>query len=203
MIRHWRCAVVGGGLLAAVSTGACAAGFDYSYAEIGYSNYNSDPLDAKGVAAKLSIAAGDYVHLKGGYAHYHNADVYSKGFPYWTKNNQSVDIDSFSVGIGGNYTVHKKVDLTATVSYLDNEYSGDSNNSQRGYEIEAGARVQALKKLEMTPSIVKVNVDNYDDTGYSLGLVYALNKQYSIRTRVRKFNDDDVTDFFAGVRLNF
>ena len=48
MIRHWRCAVVGGGLLAAVSTGACAAGFDYSYAEIGYSNYNSDPLDAKG-----------------------------------------------------------------------------------------------------------------------------------------------------------
>jgi hypothetical protein len=63
--------------------------------------------------------------------------------------------------------------------------------------------VQALKKLEMTPSIVKVNVDNYDDTGYSLGLVYALNKQFSLRTRVRKFDTDDVTDFFAGVRLNF
>jgi len=203
MIRHWRCAVVGGGLLAAVSTGAGAAGFNYSYAELGYSSINSDPFDAKGVAAELSIAAGDYVHVKGGYAHYNDADIYSKGFPYWTTNNQNVDIDSFSVGIGGNYTVHKKVDLTATVSYLDSEFSGDSNNSERGYEIEAGARVQALKQLELTPSIVKVDTDNFDDTGYSLGLVYALNKQYSIRTRVRKFSDNDVTDFFAGVRLNF
>jgi len=203
MIRHWRCAVVGGGLLAAVSTGAGAAGFNYSYAELGYSSINSDPFDAKGVAAELSIAAGDYVHVKGGYAHYNDADIYSKGFPYWTTNNQNVDIDSFSVGIGGNYTVHKKVDLTATVSYLDSEFSGDSNNSERGYEIEAGARVQALKQLELTPSIVKVDTDNYDATGYSLGLVYALNKQYSIRTRVRKFSDNDVTDFFAGVRLNF
>jgi len=203
MISNWRCAVVGGGLLAAVSTGAGAAGFNYSYAEIGYSSINSDPLDAKGVAAELSIAAGDYVHLKGGYAHYNDADTYSKGFPYWTTNNQSVDIDAFSLGIGGNYAVHKKVDLTATVSYLNNEFSGDSNNSDRGYEIEAGARVQALKKLELTPSIVTVNLDNYDATGYSLGLVYALNKQYSIRTRVRRFSDDDVTDFFAGVRLNF
>jgi Outer membrane protein beta-barrel domain len=203
MIRHWRCAVVGGGFLAAVSTGAGAAGFNYSYAEIGYSSINSDPLDAKGAAAELSIAAGDYVHVKGGYAHYNNADTYSKGFPYWTTNNQSVDIDSFSVGIGGNYPVHKKVDLTATLSYLDTEYSGDSNNSERGYEVEAGARVQALKQLELTPSIVKVDTDNYDATGYSLGLVYALNKQYSIRTRVRRFSDDNVTDFFAGVRLNF
>jgi len=203
MIRNWRCAVVGGGLLAAVSTGAGAAGFNYSYAEIGYSSINSDPLDAKGFAAELSIAAGDYVHLKGGYAHYKDADTYSKGFPYWTTNNQSVDIDAFSLGIGGNYPVHKKVDLTATLSYLNNEFSGDSNNSDRGYEIEAGARVQALKKLELTPSLVTVNLDNYDATGYSLGLVYALNKQYSIRTRVRRFSDDDVTDFFAGVRLNF
>ena len=203
MIRSWRCAVAGGVLLAAVTTGAGAAGFNYSYAEIGYSSINSDPLDAKGGTAVLSIAAGDYVHVRGGYSHFNDADLYRKGFPYWTTRNLNVDIDSFSVGIGGNYPVHKKIDLTATLSYLDNEFTGDNNNSDRGYEIEAGARVQALKKLEMTPTLVKVNVDNYDATGYSLGLVYALNKQYSIRTRVRRFSDDDVTDFFAGVRLNF
>jgi len=204
MIRHWRFAVVGGGLLAAVSTGAGAAGFNYSYAEIGFTSLNSDPLDAKGGTAELSIAAGDYVHLKGGYSHFNNADLTrSRRFPFSGSNTVSVDIDSFSVGIGGNYPVHKKVDLTGTLSYLDNEFSGNSNNSDRGYELEVGARVQALKKLEMTPSIVKVDIDNYDDTGYSLGLVYALNKTYSLRTRVRKFGNDDVTDFFAGVRLNF
>ena len=203
MIRQWRCAVVGGGLLAAVSTGTGAAGFNYSYAEIGYSSYNSDPLDAKGVAAELSLAAGDYVHVKGGYAHYNNADLSRNGFPYWTTKNLDVDIDSFSVGIGGNYPVHKKVDLTATLSYLNNEFTGDNNNSERGYELEAGARVQALKRLELTPSLVKVDLDSYDEIGYSLGLVYAVNKTYSVRTRVRKFSDDDVTDFFAGVRLNF
>jgi hypothetical protein len=204
MIRHWRCAVVGAGLLAAVSTGAGAAGFNYSYADIGYSSINSDPLDAKGVAAELSIAAGDYVHVKGGYSRYNNADLTNnRGNPFSGKRTVNVDIDSFSVGIGGNYPVHKKIDLTGTLSYLNNEFTGDNNNSERGYELEVGARVQALKKLEMTPSIVKVNVDNYDDTGYSLGLVYALNKQFSVRTRVRKFSDNDVTDFFAGVRLNF
>ena len=203
MIRNWRCAVVGGGLLAAVTTAAGAAGFNYSYAEIGFTSINSDPLDAKGGTAELSLAAGDYVHVRGSYSHFNDADLYRKGFPYWTTNNLNVDIDSFSIGIGGNYPVHKKVDLTATLNYLDNELTGDNNNSDRGYEIEAGARVQALKKLEMTPSLVRVNIDNFDATGYSLGLVYALNKQYSIRTRVRKFSDDDVTDFFAGVRLNF
>jgi Outer membrane protein beta-barrel domain len=203
MIRNWRCAVVGGGILAAVTTGAGAAGFNYSYAEIGFTSINSDPLDAKGGTAELSLAAGDYVHVRGGYSHFNDADLYRKGFPYWKTKNLKVDIDSFSVGIGGNYPVYKKIDLTATLSYLDNEFTGDNNNSDRGYEIEAGARVQALKQLELTPSLVKVNVDNYDATGYSLGLVYALNKQYSIRTRVRRFSDDDVTDFFAGVRLNF
>lgn len=203
MIGKWQCAFIGGGLLAAVSASAAAAGFNYSYAEVGFTSINSDPLDAKGGSAELSIAAGDYVHLKGGYSHFNNADLSSKGFPSWTKNNQNVDIDSFSVGIGGNYPVYKKVDLTGTVSYLDNEFTGDNNNSERGYEVELGARVQALKKLEMTPSLIKVNTDNYDATGYSLGLVYALNKQYSIRTRVRRFGDDNVTDFFAGVRLNF
>jgi hypothetical protein len=204
MLRNWQCAFIGGGLLAAVSCGVGAAGFNYSYAEIGFKSINSDPLDAKGGAAELSIAAGDYIHVKGGYAHYNNADLYRKvKFPFSGTNTLDVDIDSFSIGIGGNYPVHKKVDLTGTLSYLDNELTGDSNNSDRGYELEAGARVQALNKLELTPSLVKVNIDNYDATGYSLGLVYALNKQFSLRTRVRKFSDDDLTDFFAGVRLNF
>ena len=208
MITNRRSALLGGVFLAAVSSGTGASGFNYSYAEIGFTNLNSDPLDAKGGTAELSIAAGDYAHVKAGYSHFNNADLYRRVPPSWSnltskEKNLNVDIDSFNIGIGGNYPVHKKIDLTATLSYLDNEFSGDSNNSDRGYEIEAGARVQALKKLEMTPSVLKVNIDNYDATGYSLGLVYALNKQFSLRTRVRKFSNDDVTDFFAGVRLNF
>jgi hypothetical protein len=190
-IAAWGCA-----LLAAVSVGAGAAGFNYSYAELGYTNYSSDPIDASGANAELSIAAGDYIHLKGGYSRLWVDNV--KG-----SNKDNIDIDSFRIGMGGNYSVHEKVDLTADLSYVDNEYSGDSNNSDRGYEAEFGARVQALQKLEMTPSIVRVHTDNYQDTGYSLGLVYALNKQFSLRTRVRRFGDDNVTDFFAGVRLNF
>lgn len=204
MTRNGLRALVGGGLLAVVSAGAGAAGFNYSYAEIGYSSLSSDPLDAKGGAAELSIGAGDYVHVKGSYAHYSNADLDRKrGFPFYGTTTLNVDVDSFTLGAGGHYPVHKKVDLTGTLSYVDNEFTGDSNNSDRGYEVEAGARVQALQKLELTPTLVKVDMDNYDATGYSLGLVYALNKQFSVRTRVRKFSDDDVTDFFAGVRLNF
>jgi Outer membrane protein beta-barrel domain len=189
-------ATLGCVLLAAVSQGAGARGFDYSYAELGYTRLNSDPFDASGVNTELSIAAGDHVHFKGGYSRLWVDNV--KG-----SSKDNIDIDSFRIGMGGNFSVLEKVDLTGTASFIDNENSGDNNNSDRGYELEFGARVQALKKLEMTPSVIRVHTDNYEATGYSLGLVYALNKQYSIRTRVRKFSDDDVTDFFAGVRLNF
>jgi hypothetical protein len=189
-------ATLGCVLLLAVSQATNARGFDYSYAEVGYTNFKSDPVDASGVNTELSIAAGDYVHIKGGYSRLWVDNV--KG-----SNKDNIDIDSFRIGMGGNYTIHEKIDLTGTVSYLDNENTGDNNNSERGYEAEFGARVQALKNLEMTPSIVRVHTDNFEDTGYSLGLVYALNKKWALRTRVRKFSDDDVTDFFAGVRLNF
>ena len=204
MTRNGLRALIGGGLLVVAATAAGASKFNYSYAELGYSSLNSDPLDAKGAAAELSLGAGDYMHFKGSYAHYNNADLDRNiGFPFGGKKTLNVDIDAFTVGVGGHYSVTKKVDLTGTLSYVDNEFTGDSNTSDRGYEVEAGARVQALKKLEMTPSLVKVNIDNYDATGYSLGLVYALNRKFSLRTRVRRFSDDDLTDFFAGVRLNF
>jgi hypothetical protein len=183
-------------LLLAVSQATSARGFNYSYAEVGYTNINSDPEDASGVTTELSIAASDYVHVKGGYSRLWVNNV--KG-----SNNDNIDIDSFRIGMGGNYPILEKVDLTGTVSYIDNENTGDSNNSDRGYEAEFGGRVQALKKLEMTPSLVRVHTDNLHDTGYSLGLVYALNKKWSLRTRVRRFSDEDITDFFAGVRLNF
>jgi hypothetical protein len=204
MTRNGLRAFFGGGLLIVAATGAGASGFNYSYAELGYSSLNSDPLDAKGASAELSLAAGDYMHVKGSYAHYNGADLDRKNkFPYYGTRTLNVDIDAFTLGVGGHYPVARKVDLTGTLSYVDNELTGVNNASERGYEVEAGARVQALKKLELTPSLVKVNISNYDATGYSLGLVYALNKQFSLRTRVRRFSDDDVTDFFAGVRLNF
>lgn len=190
-IAAWGCV-----LLAAVSHGTGAKGFNYSYAELGYTKLNSDPLDASGANAELSVAMGDYVHFKGGYSRLWVDSVKNS-------NNDNIDIDSFRIGLGGNYSVHEKVDLTGSASYVDNQYTGDNNNSDRGYELEFGARVQALEKLEVTPSIVRLDTDPYQATGYSLGLVFALNKQFSLRTRVRKFSDDDVTDVFAGVRLNF
>jgi hypothetical protein len=196
VIKNRLIAALGCVLLTAISQGTSAKGFDYSYAELGYTSINSDPVDASGADVELSIAATDHIHVKGGYSRLWVDNV--KG-----SNKDNIDIDSFRLGMGGNFAVHQKVDLTGDVSYVDNEYTGDSNNSNRGYEGEFGARVQALQKLELTPSVVYEHIDNFHDTGYSLGLVYALNKQFSLRTRVRRFSDDDVTDFFAGVRLNF
>jgi hypothetical protein len=196
VIKHCFMAALGCVLLAAATHAASARGFNYSYAELGYTKLNSDPIDASGATAELSLAAGDYVHIKGGYSRLWVDSVNGS-------NRDNIDIDSFRIGMGGNYSVFQKMDLTGTVSFVDNEYSGDNNNSQRGYEAEFGARVQALKSLEMTPSIIYEHIDNFHDTGYSLGLVYALNRKFSLRTRVRRFNDDDVTDVFAGVRLNF
>jgi len=74
-------AALGCVLLTAVSQGANAKGFNYSYAELGYTNINSDPVDASGATVELSIAAMDYVHVKAGYSHFGDAEITKRGFP--------------------------------------------------------------------------------------------------------------------------
>lgn len=184
-----------------------AKGLTYSYGEIGYSNLNSDDVDTEGVTALLSYGATDYVHVKLDYTRFNSANVTTRNFFGVKKLN--VDIDRFVMGMGGNYTLLKKasvfdaVDVFGTLSYYDAEESKDRNNSDRGYQGDAGVRALIKKKLELNAGVTRLHIDNFHDTGYWGGGVYNFYKKYSASGRIRHFSQDGTTEFFVGLRLNF
>ena len=193
--------------LAVVSHGAAAKGFNYSYGILGYRNINSDNIDGDGGQAGFSYGATDYVNVVGSYSR------------IWIDNRENashvdLDLDEFKIGFGGHYPVHKKIDIGGTVSYVDQEYTGDErpdgstnninvNESEEGYEIVAYARTLPWKKIELTPHIVYSDVGSDSATGGGLGFFYNFYKDFSLRVRATRFNKDSTTNVFAGVRLDF
>ena len=186
---------------------SAAKGFNYSYGEVGYSNLSSDEYDgsANGASVHLSYGATDHVHVKAEYSHFASVDQRNKK----DKKDKSVDIDRFILGIGGNLTVLKDVsflkrlDLLTTLSWYDAEYSKNSNRADRGYQIEPGIRAQVMKKLELDAFVTHLDIDNYNDTGFGGGVVYNFYKDFSATGTYRHFSDDDIDEYFLGIRLDF
>jgi hypothetical protein len=188
---------------------SAAKGFNYSYGEAGYMNLSTDEFDgsASGATARLSFGATDHIHVKAEYSHFSSVDIQKKTF--FGKTTDSVDIDRFVIGIGGNFQVLedvsfiKRLDVLTTVSYYDAEYTKDSNRSDRGYQIEPGIRAQVMKKLELDASLTHLNIDNFDGTGFGAGAVYNFYKDFSASGTYKHFSHDDTDEFFLGVRLDF
>ena len=190
-----------------------AKGFNYTYMEGGYRNLNADSIEGDGFEAGFSFGATDYIHIIG---------RYSRLFVDELENANSVDLDldEFKIGFGGHYPVMEKVDLVLDAVYVDEQLTGKArldddgqnvngtgpkvniNDKDEGYEATFYARVQAMKKLEMTPHVIYRDVGSNSDTGFGLGLVYKVYKKFSLRVRGTHFSDDSATNLFLGVRLN-
>ena len=113
-----------------------------------------------------------------------------------------------------------KVDLVLDAVYVDEQTTGKArfkndgqnvngtgpkvnvNDKDEGYEATFSARVQAMKKLEVTPHVIYRDVGSDSGTGFGLGLVYNFYKKFSLRVRGTHFSDDSATNLFLGVRLN-
>ena len=191
--------------LATFSQLTAAAGFNYTFAEAGYRNVDSDNYSGDGVRVSFSYGALDYLHVVGDYSRLLIDDIDGTS-------DADVDLDEFKIGFGSHYSITDKIDLAGTVTYVDDEYTGNAvpkslgyktniNDSEEGYEATIYGRIQAMKKLELTPHIVHRDVDG-SDTGFGLGLVYDLTRQFAIRARATSFSDDNTTNLFLGIRLN-
>jgi hypothetical protein len=106
-----------------------------------------------------------------------------------------------------------RVDLVLDAVYVDEQITGkarvDSNSfksnineKDEGYEATFSARIQALKKLEMTPHVTYRDVGSDSDTGFGLGLVYNFYKKLSLRVKGTHFSDDSATDLLLGIRVD-
>ena len=204
MRKNYFLGIAAAASLAAFSQMTAAGGFNYTFADAGYRNVDSDDFSGDGVQVGFSYGATDYVHVVGTYSR------------LWVDNidgasSVDVDIDEFTIGFGGHYSITDSIDLAGTVVYVDDEYTGDAkpdnlgfktniNDSEDGYQATIYGRIQAMKNLELTPHVVHRDVGD-DDTGFGLGLVYNLNKKFAIRVRGTHFSDEGATNLFAGLRL--
>ena len=191
-----------------------AKGFNYTYMEGGYRNLDADSIEADGFEAGISFGATDYIHIIGRYSRLFVDDIDG------ASNADDLDIDEFKIGFGGHYPIMEKVDLVGEVSYVDEQITGKArldddgqnvdgtgpkvniNEKEEGYEATFYARVQAMKKLEMTPHVVYRDVGSDSDTGFGLGLVYKFYKKLSVRVRGTHFSDDSATNLFLGMRVD-
>ena len=197
-------AVVSSALLAATATVAQAKGLNYTYAEAGYSYLDADKFDANGATVKLSFAVLDFAHLKFDYTRFWVDDYKGAG--------SDPDLDRFVIGAGGNFSVTDKIDLVGTASFVNREWSNGSrsggtknfNNSDRGYQVDLGSRALVTKKLELNGAVTYLDIDDFEaSAGVGGGAVYKLNKNFALSGNVRYFDNEDETEAFVGVRLNF
>jgi hypothetical protein len=210
--------------LLAVLTSAClillvqptmaAKGFNYTYMEGGYRNLDADSIEGDGFDAGFSFGATKYIHILGSYSRLFVDDIDG------ASNADDLDLDEFKIGFGGHYPILDRVDLVLDAVYVDEQLTGKArfdnddlnvdgtgpkvniNDKDEGYEATFSARIQAMKKLEMTPHVSYRDVGSESGTGFGLGLVYKVYKKFSLRVRGTHFSDDSATNLFLGVRLN-
>jgi hypothetical protein len=191
-----------------------AKGFSYSYGEFGYQNVEAVSGDGDGFKIGFSFGATDYINILGEYNRLFGIDDIEELGGIKNSTNADVDRDEFKIGLGGHYPLTDSLDLTLSAKYVDQEFSGkwtipsvaplktNLTNSEEGYEVEFGARVQLFKKFEMTPHIIHRDVGADSNSGGGLGFVYNFHKDFSLRLQGTFFSDDSESNMFAGVRLD-
>ena len=200
-------AIAASACLAMLSQGAVAAkGFSYTYIEGGYQGVRADSADADGLAANLSYGATDHIMVLAGYSRLWQDKA--EGF-----SSVDVDIDRFTIGGGGHYSITERIDLVGSVVYVNEQSSGkakfpgDTSKSRikgtrEGYEAAFSGRIRAMKNLELTPLVVYRNVGDDSDTGFGLDAIYKYHKRWSVRGNATYFSDDSATNLFLGVRFD-
>lgn len=199
--------VVASACLAMLSQGAVAAkGFSYTYVDGGYQGIRADSIDADGLAFNLSYGATDHIIVLAGYSHLWQDKA--EGFT-----GVDVDIDRFSIGGGGHYSITDRIDLVGSVVYVTEKSTGDAKirgdssktrikGTREGYEATFSGRIRAMKKLELTPKVVYRDVGDFSGTGFGVDAIYKFYKKWSMRGNATYFSEDSSTNLFLGVRLD-
>ena len=176
----------------------------YSYVQGGYVWLDGDDDivpgvdgDGDGWAVSGSAAIHPNIFLIAGYSKVDLDDV-------------NVDIKTWDVGIGGNYTVAEKTSIYATAAYADGKAEGYGESiDENGYALGAGVRymlvtdfirASVLDGIEFEGSIDYVDFDDIgDDTSFSAGVLFHVNSFVGLG--VQGSWGDDANTYVAGIRF--
>ncbi len=150
-------------LLLVASASAGAAGFDYNYLQLDYTNIEFDDINVNGDGFGLSgsYAVNPDWHVFAGYQ--------EAGLDF------GVDATMFAAGVGYNTELSPVMDGYARLSYqyVDFDTPGFSGFDDNGLGFGIGLRFAASPDLELNAGIEYVDFgDGGDDTGFSAGALW-------------------------------
>jgi len=183
-------ALVGSMLLAAVPLAAQAEGMSYSYVDLGYTEIDIDGAPTgDGFALRGSVGFAENFFVYADYATY--------GFP------ASVDVDFYSVGLGGRIGVSDTVDLVGRAAYAKADASaGGLSADDDGYQVAAGVRAEVADGFELDGNVIYTDFGGgADDTELAVGGRYFFTDNFAVGAEFR--TGDDADTIFAGVRFAF
>lgn len=182
-------AMVGTLLLAAAPIAAQAEDMSYSFIDLGYSELNFDGgPTGDGFGARGSIGFAENFF---GFADYLSQDF------------SGLDLDIYSIGLGGRLEIAESVDLVGKVGYLKADASaGGLSADDSGYLVSAGVRARPASQFELEGNVIYRDLGNgADDTAVAVGARYFFTDMFAVGAEYELSDDQDV--WFAGIRLSF
>lgn len=182
-------ALLGSLVLSALPLAAQAEDMSYSFIDLGYSEANLDggPTgDGFGVRGSIGFAENFF-----GFADYLSQDF------------SGLDIDIYSIGLGGRMEIAESVDLVGKVGYLKADVSsGGLSGDESGYLVSAGVRARPASQFELEGNVVYRDFGSgADDTAVAVAARYFFTDMFAIGAEYEMSDDQDI--WFAGVRLSF
>lgn len=182
-------------LLAGVSMSgaAFAQGFDYSFVQASYGQFDFDGADGDGDGFGVggSVAVSDSFHLFGSYS--------TAEFDF------GVDMNTLTAGLGYNMPVTDSVDVVASVAYVSAEVDvpGFGSFDDNGYGLGLGLRGMATPAVELHGGLSYVDLGGGSDgeTSFGAGLLYHFSEAFA--AGVSGDWGDDVNSYQLNGRFSF
>ena len=160
----------------------------YTFAEIGYTNIDlDDGFDADGFKIKGSAGLGEYVFITGELAQT-SGDIVGIDF----------DIDTTSFGIGGKYDLDNGGSVFASYTFGSWDVEGTDLDIDT---LRIGYRHMVSEALELNGSLTSNDAEDETETGYQLGLAFAVNETVQITADYETIDNIDLLS--VGARFSF
>lgn len=163
--------------------------FSYTYVEIGYTQTDVDVVDEN----------LDAWHLRGSF----EFAKFLHGFAGYSRGSSDFDdaaVDTFDLGIGGHFSIIKRLDLIGEVAWLWNNLDGDVNgsDSDTGVSLFIGARFLVMEfnrgGLEVNGGIRRTEIDAFSSdrvtTSVELGARVHFMNRFSVGLTYADMEDD-------------
>lgn len=179
------------------SSAIFAQTFNYTFAEIGYSEYTVDvgpgDIDADGLSIGGSFALNQDFH---GFGSYTEAEV----------DNINVDIENWELGLGFHTSMTETIDLVLAGAVVNQEFGipGFGSADDEGYSLGAGFRIWVAEGVELDLGLDFVDLDEAgNNTALDAGLLFSLTENIVLNVSGSWSDDPEISTLGVGARMYF